>query len=562
MNKETNKVSVKDIKKNKQSFIAIILLTLVVSVITYYRIIVQIEIGPVSDSVVYMANALYFAGQGIGYTNLLFPPFFPILVSIVYRLGYIATETVFIVDGLLFIFGVVGMFLLLKIRFNVLESFLGALLYATFPIVLIILGLGLSDLPSVSLTIWTFYFLILSVKKDCRFFYMAFPLAMLSFLTRYNNALLIFPIFLFIIINRDKIKYKHVIGGIATSVAILLPVLIFFKDLYGNFIYPFINFTATSTITTPTENFYYNPNVFYFIQNFPSFVGNQGIIILSIIALGCLVYFFHKIYKGLGTNNINWIMAMDRNSKLKILVLIVIVSLFVLSFGKVSFIISELIFFALALLLYNLIRSKKWKFSDVDLTIFTWFMVFFIFHSVFVIKDYRYFVLMAVPVSYLMILGLSLVMKKFDFKIKGRNIIFPVLTIILVGVMLLSTAYQIPHILQSNGEDMDFNQKIVETSLWLKNYDPNYINKNIYSDLYPNFSWFLKTNVKPMPVFKDNKIYTGYNFTLNQNDSKSFNNYLVSNNAYYYISVREGLNLTSYTPIKKFGYMIIYKRNF
>ena len=35
-------------------------------------------------------------------------------------------------------------------------------------------------------------------------------------------------------------------------------------------------------------------------------------------------------------------------------------------------------------------------------------------------------------------------------------------------------------------------------------YDPNYKNKNIYSDLWPNFSWYLKTNVKPVPIFKDN----------------------------------------------------------
>ena len=43
-------------------------------------------------------------------------------------------------------------------------------------------------------------------------------------------------------------------------------------------------------------------------------------------------------------------------------------------------------------------------------------------------------------------------------------------------------------------------------------------------------------------------------------DSKAFNSYLVNNNADYYLSIRKGLNLTSYVPIKQFGNLIIYKK--
>ena len=106
-----------------------------------------------------------------------------------------STNTIFVVDGLLFIFGVIGMFLLLKIRFSDLESFLGALLYATFPIVLSILGVGFSDLASVSFSIWAFYFLILAIKKDSKFFYLAFPFVMFAFLTRYNSCTFNIPNF-------------------------------------------------------------------------------------------------------------------------------------------------------------------------------------------------------------------------------------------------------------------------------------------------------------------------------------------------------------------------------
>ena len=126
--------------------------------------------GPVSDSVVFLSNALVFAGQGIGYSDLLRPPFFSFLISLIFRLGIVYTSTIFVVDGVLFIFGVIGLFLLLKMKFNDLESFLGGLIYATFPIVLTVLGVGLSDLPSLSFSIWAIYFTVLAVKKDSKFF--------------------------------------------------------------------------------------------------------------------------------------------------------------------------------------------------------------------------------------------------------------------------------------------------------------------------------------------------------------------------------------------------------
>ena len=122
-----------------------------------------------------------------------------------------------------------------------LESFLGGLLYATFPIVIVIFGVGFSDLASVSFSIWAFYFTVLAVKKDSRFFYLAFPFAMFAFLTRYNSALLIFPIFLYIFINKDKINFKNMIMGIIASILIIIPVFIFFYEKFGNMLYPFIN---------------------------------------------------------------------------------------------------------------------------------------------------------------------------------------------------------------------------------------------------------------------------------------------------------------------------------
>ncbi len=551
----------KFLKNHVNSIIFFVLLTVIVSVITYYRILVQIDMGPLSDSVVFLANALVFAGQGTGYSDLLRPPFFPFIISLFFRLGYTSAITIFAVDGGLFVFGVVGLFLLLKISFNDLESFLGALLYATFPIILTILSVGFSDLASVSFSIWAFYFLVLAVKKDSRFFYLAFPFFMITFLTRYNNALLIFPIILYILMNKERVNFKHILIGITASIMIIVPVLIFFYEKFGNIIYPFINSISTSTIVSvSTDNtsynpntFYFDPNIFFFLQKFPALVGIQGMIILLIIALGILLYFYLKVVKK-DSDNKNFLNKLNLRSttpQIKWILFVVLGILFLGSFGKTFYILSEIIFFAIVYLFYDITRNLKLKNIKLHILFLTWFMTFFIFHSVFVIKDIRYFVVMAPPVAYFMILGLSEISKLIKFKVKNRNITFILISIILIIIMITSAVSQITGIEKANGND--FNKEIEMASIWLEGYDPEYRSKNIYSDFWPNFSWYLKTNVKKVPLFNDNYI-------LNQSDTKSFNQYLLNNNADYYISVRQNLNLTSYEQIKQFGFLNIYKK--
>ena len=70
----------------------------------------------------------------------------------------------------MFIFGVIGMFLLLKITFNGLQSFLGALLYATFPIIITVMGTGFSNFASVATYHLGILLADLAVKLDSNIF--------------------------------------------------------------------------------------------------------------------------------------------------------------------------------------------------------------------------------------------------------------------------------------------------------------------------------------------------------------------------------------------------------
>ncbi len=572
------------LKKYFTSGISLVILTIIVSLITYYRLRIQMDLGPLSDTCDFLSNALVFAGQGMGYSDLVRPPFFSFITSLFFRLGYVSTATIFVVDGLIFVLGVIGFFLFLKLRFNDIESFLGGLLYATFPIVLAVLGVGFSDLAGVSFIIWAFYFLALAVKKDSKFFYLAFPLAIVAFLTRYNLALIIFPIFLYILINKDEIKkFKNIFGGIFASFLLLLPVFAFFYETFGNVLYPFISFFVTSSTSFLPEYAPYDPNLFYFVDKFLIFIGTAGILIILIIALGMVIYGVLKIKKnsrdeknsGDRKNSrdrkeksrskkglfYRWD-VLDTVTRIKLITLAVLVAVFVGTFGQTFYLVSEAIFFYLGYLFYDLTKNLKIKNMDLNLLVLAWFMTFFIFHSIYVIKDNRYFVTMAPGVAYLLILGLSGISNSLKFKIKNRNITFPVLAVILTFTILLSTVSYLPLVYQANYDTKVTNENIDSASQWFINYDPGYKTKVIYADLYPNFAWSLKTNVKMMPIFKDNKTYSGgvKNLTFTPRDSVAYNRELEDNNADYYFSFRSGLNLTSYRAVNQFGNLIIYQK--
>jgi 4-amino-4-deoxy-L-arabinose transferase-like glycosyltransferase len=546
------------LKKYTNSIIFLSLLTIIVSVITYYRILVQIEIGTVFDGFVFLSNALVFTGHSTGYSDLLRPPLFSFIISLVFRLGYISTTAISVVEGVLFVFGVIGLYLLLKIKFDDFGSFLGGLLYVSFPIVLLFLGFGFSDLTSVSFAIWAVYFMILAVRKDSRFFYLAFPFAMFSFLTRYNSGLLIFPIFLYILMNRAKVDLKNFILGIIASLVVIVPVFIFFYEKFGSILYPFINFSST-TVSTSSGSASYNLNVLFFVDKFPAFVGVQGILIIMIVILGIVLYLFLRFFRDQKNENLFDISSIKSNiTKIKWITFAFLVVVFLFSFDKTVYIISEVLFLPLAYLFYDLSKNRV-KDMDLYVMVFAWFMAFFIFSSIFVIKDTRYFLLMAPPVAYFMILGLNTVSNALNFKIRNINVVLPILTIILTAFILFSTFSQLPIIMQANNGITLTDEQIKTASHWIVSYDQDYKNKNIYSDLSPNFSWYLNTNVKQMPVFNDNlTISKGKNNTFNQDIA--INNYLVTNNANYYLCDIQGLNLNSYTPIKQFGNITIYQR--
>jgi hypothetical protein len=157
-------------RSNVLGWICLIILILTVSIVVYYRVRMQTTIGPFWDTYSFLDNALEYAGMGTGYIELDRSPFLPFLTSILFRMGFVSEMAISLMEGLIFIFGVTGLYLLLKLRFNPLESLAGSTIYISFPVILAWLGIGYLDIAAVALSIWAVYLTILAVKKKPKIF--------------------------------------------------------------------------------------------------------------------------------------------------------------------------------------------------------------------------------------------------------------------------------------------------------------------------------------------------------------------------------------------------------
>ena len=121
---------------------------------------------------------------------------------------------------------------------------------------------------------------------------------MFAFLARYNSALIIFPIGLYILMNRDKANFKNIFIGMFGALLAIVPVFIFFYEKFGNMIYPFMSFfgsTSISSVSLSPENASYDSNLLYFLDKFPAFIGFDGVLIILIILVGILIYSILKL---------------------------------------------------------------------------------------------------------------------------------------------------------------------------------------------------------------------------------------------------------------------------
>jgi 4-amino-4-deoxy-L-arabinose transferase-like glycosyltransferase len=558
----------------------IIFILLFFSIITILLIWINTSEGILGrsyrDVYFYLIQGLRFSGYdigGYGYVNYL-SPLVPFLTSLLFRLGFINESSIFIVTGIFYPLGILGVYLLLKLRFNNVMSAFGSFLYGGFSINLLWVANGTIDIPSVSLTIWAIYLMVLAIDKNQKYFYLAFPVAILAFFAKYTGGLVI-PIMIFYLVSKPNIVqnikkyYKNFIGGLIAGLITAIP---FFTYFYINKIpLGFINqaqeiATKTTGVIANTE---VNNNLFYYFINLPRFIYNPNHdlswFIIAIIIFGLLI----GIYKAIGllknryynSKKFNKGKIKIFNKKISINLLyillflnIIIIGISFLSSSKISFIYSELIFFlSLFSLSYlmnkiiNIYSSATRENFNYDLLMFSWFFAYMIFFSAHLTKVDRYFTVIAPAFAFFTTLALKFIINILDIsritdhvkKVKLVNL----KNIIPLAIIIILIISSLGYLTTNKHDSLVHDERAVIK--WISSYDNNFQSKVIWAERGPIFTWHLKKEV---------------NYVNWLVDPQELSNDMIKNNVIYYISMDPNLEIPSYIKIKTIGKVSIYER--
>ncbi len=542
-------------------------LTVITIIITSYLLIDQVYVGvPYYDVFVYLNNALIFAGIPVGNMSVIYlPPLMPFLTSLFFRLGFISSNIIFMVDGLIFIFGVIGFYLLLRERFNEIQSSIGCIIFLSFPLIYSWAVSGGIDVPGISFSIWVVYFLVRGVRENNKYLYLILPMLSVAFLTRYTSIILIFPISLYLLMNNNLYNNIKKIGiSLLPSAMIVTPFLTYFYLNLGN-LNALINLfiSTSSNSSAPVQDVGYNPDRLYYLTHILNYISvgplkglyNQlltpstgfptilSYITILILILGLGIYIYQILLKGKieGTYSSNTI-----KTYYNLIILITLFTVGVTSFFLESYLVTEIITLLVLFTGYQLLKNNNIKNLDIDFLFLSWFAAFFIFQSVIILKLDRYFITMIPAFTYFIILALTVIIEKYKVKFKQESLKTWGLYLI-VGLIFISSAIAV----HTGHSFIHGDQYTVQSaSYYLESYDPNYKNEKIYSNYDPAFTWALKKEV----IFGVPSLFA---------NSTAFSQYLTSNNADYYIDIytEPKMNIPGYHIIKNVSSTAIYQKN-
>jgi hypothetical protein len=252
---------------------------------------------------------------------------------------------------------------------------------------------------------------------------------------------------------------------------------------------------------------------------------------------------------------------------------IIIILLSFLTASKISFVYNELIFFISAFTLSyivnkiinirNINSKQKYDKFSFDLLMFAWVFSYLIFFSAHLVKADRYFTTMAPGFVFIFILALNLILNSFDSitmpnimnkmnfnnnnpnkslnKSLNKNLLKNLIPIFLIALFIISSFTYL---------DINKNDPLVhnerEAVEWIKIHSPDYQNEIIWAERGPIFTWYLKQEV----------FYVNWKYSPNK-----LSEMMIGNNTTYFISISNETDIPGFSPVKRFGEVIIYQKN-
>ncbi|WP_407415991.1 glycosyltransferase family 39 protein [Methanobrevibacter sp.] len=520
----------KDFNLNKKDVYFLIITLIISLVLTGYYILFNANLGIYcSDVYVYLLNAVYFNGTNINSANTIYlSPIICYLTSLLFRLGLNDKIAIFIVTGIFAIVGNIGLYLLLKTRFDEILSLCGVILYSTFAINLTWLANGTLDIPAVSITILIVLLSIVAINKNPKYYVLLVPMLVIGIFTRYTVILILPVLALYYIYYKgftvDKKDLKYILIGIILGIAILA--IIYIKIDHMSFGNIGVNSQISGGVSGDkgsTIDQAYNTDTFYYLTNFINFISSSSVslatktpvlenptinsfIIIAILAIGSILF-------------------IERNDfKLKenlLPIAIFIISL--VTFNHISSFITIILTF-IGLFLVG--RNSE---NKTGIVMLGWILAYLIFFSYYNIKVNRYIIPAIPPLVYLILSGIELINEKTNI---NRNII-PIALIILFLIQGFTFCFAF--------EDTQDYKAIEDMSDYIKSEVPDYSNQTIGVYNMRLYHWYLGKNVTGIESNNQTKIEEA--------------------NITYYISNIPQDNLTNFKEIKNIENLYLYEKS-
>lgn len=412
------------------------------------------------DTAVYLISAYKYAGMDFNnicdVTELFYTPVLSYLTALLLMLGIDGQFSIYFVSSIFGILGYLGLYLLLRYRFNQILSLFGAILFGSCSIVLLHFGNGMIDIPGVSVSIWMLFFGLLATDKNPKYFYLLFPLAVIGFFTRYTSAFVLPIIFLYYLIKNDvsdlldncisdralfkkqvisylkSYEFKCILYSFIISIILAILICKFLLLDYGcslTFLEQSHNSLNVAT-AYDSGSVSYNIDKSYYLEElvsvslfgfYRSFDFTLTFLIFAILFGGFSLKLLN-VFKNIPF--FNFLKSYKKEYKTKYLELVFIVAMIVsalFSFIEFNFHLNHLIsniFLLISLtIFFSLINRYKINkdVQSINLIMFAWFLIYLLFISLYPIKTHRYVLPLLPPLIYFVVYGLESILHTFSF---------------------------------------------------------------------------------------------------------------------------------------------------
>lgn len=535
-------------KDNKLLILLTAVMLIYAGILLYSQVVRSISYW---DIFIYLSNAMLFSGHNIG-SQLSVPPVLSLLTAIPFAMGFVDETSLFGVSGILFVFLIVGMYLLFNERFDSEVSFISCLIFSMLSLVVTWALTGATDVPALCFAVWALLFTLWGLKRDFKYYYLAFLFFVLAFFTRFTEGFILIVMAYYLIVNFEEFKkqlsLKNVLPFAVYVFIVGIAICAIYLSFMGNipFISQFLEVSSSSQVSSVNVGYELNP--FYYLQNLPEYLTSFNVsdayfsslstsdnspTPLSYVLIVLVGVYLLKFLSGL-------VKRVDRinNRNLKVGAIVLLSLFMIISYTHISYMFTEVLFLIIMLLYYRWLPDND---NQMDYLMILWMGIYIILHSYHPVKVDRYIIPILVPLTYL-------VTSSIQFLLKERKKVVIALLIVLILMLPINACY-IGSITQENQHTTEEKA----AAKWLEEYDSNYAEYNLSSDRGVVFGWYLKKYV-----------YTTIPRVLEANN-ESLVDKLDSIEAKYYIdSTSNTTNITGYHCIydnKKDTRLKIYERD-